>query len=224
MSKYANEVVTGSLGGKFTLAPAGNHAAVCIGFVDIGHVDNEYQGHVSKQRACRIYFELSNTIDEENEGKPFVVGQDYSFSMHSNANLRKMLNSWFGIKMDDVTAREFNHVNLLGCEGMVNVTVKTSGKGSEYNEVTSVTPMPSGMDLPVLKGEEFLFNYNPPFKQEEYDRLEKFVQDKIQTSEEWFKLFGGSQPAQASAGKAAAPLATTPPPLKATVGTGKRPF
>jgi hypothetical protein len=223
-SKYANEEVGSEMGGNFTLAPAGNHKGVCIGVALIGTVDHEFEGKKSRRKTVRLYFELSNTTNPEDEGRPFIVGQDYLNSMNAKANLRKLLAGAWG-KITDEQAERFNLVHLLTCQCLINVTVRKSAKGTEYNDILNLSPIPDGDPLPVQKTEEFLFNFNLPFKQAEFDRLEPFVQAKIKTSDEWVALVGSPAPqAQTAAPAGAVPFAQQTPAPSATVPAGQRPF
>lgn len=229
MSKYANEepMKASVGGGNYKPTPAGNHLSVCKGVVDLGTIDNTYEGKVTRKKMIQIYFEHPNLLDEE--GNPFVTYLEEKFSMHKNANLRKLVNSWFAVTMTEEQAENFSAVSLLGCEAMVNVSIRTSKNGNEYNDIMGVSPIPAGVPLPKLIGEEFLFNYNLPFKTAEFELLDKLTQDKIRSSDEYLKLSGGgAQPAPA---KAAAPAgATGNNPFagaggaQATVPPGTRPF
>ncbi len=212
-NKYAGETMHSETGGKIVLSPAGNHLSVCIGIVSLGTINKDYDGHPKKTKCLRAYFELTNTKNEEDEGRPFIVSEEYTDSLHSNSNLRKLLTGWFG-PITDKEADGFNLVNLIGCQGMCNVAiVKGEKSGKERNKIMGMTPIPEGVPMPELKGEPFLFNFNPPFKIDEFNNLEKWIQDIIKESDEYKAMEGVdvSAPAQA----AAAPKATT---------TGKRPF
>jgi hypothetical protein len=212
MGKYDNEEVKSTLGGSFTPAPAGNHMGVCVGVAIIGTIDQEYEGHVSRKKMVRLYFELSNTLNSDDDDKPFIVGKDFLNSLNAKANLRKLLDGWRGSKMSNQEAEAFNLVKLLDHQCLINVAIKDSEKGGQYNDILNVSPIPDGVPVPVQKTESFLFNFNPPFKQAEFERLEKFVQDKIKTSDEYLALSGGATVATT----AAAPVASVP--------AGKKPF
>lgn len=190
-SKYANENETASVGGgNFTPAPAGNHIANIIGIAILGTIETSFEGRISRKKMVRLYLELTNKKNEEDEGKPFVVGKDFTNSMHKNAGLRKLIEGGWGSMTDD-QAEVFNLVDLLGCQCMVNVSIETATKsGKQYNDIIGLAPIPDGMPIPDPVNEEFLFNFNLPFKEAEFNRLENFVQDKIKTSDEWLALVG----------------------------------
>lgn len=228
MSKYENEVVESSTGGGFTPAPAGNHLGVLVGVALLGTIDQSFKGVTSKKKMVRLYFELSNTINEEDEGRPFIVGVDLLNSMSSKSNMRKLINGAWG-PVTDAMAEKFNLVQLLTCECMINVAVVTAASsGNQYNDVLGLSPIPDGVASPVQKTEEFLFNFNPPFKQAEFDKLEPFVQTKIKSSLEYAALVGAvpaNTPQQAAPPAANVPFnqpAQATPPAQ---GAGaKRPF
>ncbi len=197
-NKYANEEEHAALGGSFTPAPSGNHIATVIGIAIIGTIETEFKQVKSKKKMLRVYFELTNELNPEDENRPFVIGQDYANSLHKNANLRKDLEGGWGT-MTDAQAETFNLVNLLGCNCMVNLAIETSAKGSQYNDVLGLAPIPAGFPIPAPKNEIFLFNLNPPFKQAEFERCEKFVQEKIKSSDEYQKLLSAPAPVQPAA-------------------------
>lgn len=224
MGKYDNEVVESSLGGGFTPAPQGNHKGVLVGVVLLGTIEQEYEGKVSRKKMVRLYFELSNTSNDEDEGRPFVVAKDYLNSLNSKANLRKLLNGAFG-PITDKMVETFNMVRLLNCACLINVAIVKSAKGTEYNDILNLSPIPDGDPMPVQKTEEFLFNFNPPFKQLEFERLEPFVQAKIKTSDEYIALIGGVQqqaPQQSPA--VSVPFGGQPAATPAAGAGAKRPF
>ena len=224
-NKYENEEVGSSMGGGFTLAPNGNHLAICIGVALLGTIEQSFNNVVSRKKMVRLYFELSNTVNEEDEGRPFIVGQDYLNSLNGKANLRKLLEGGWG-KITDAQAETFNLVKLLGHSCMANVAIATSKKGSQYNDIIGLSPIPDSVPAPIQKTEEFLFNFNPPFKQIEFEKLEPFVQAKIKSSDEYIALVGGHAPQQQAAPAAASnvPFAQQATP-QAQTGTPKsRPF
>lgn len=224
-SKYSNEVIESSMGGGFTPAPSGNHLGVLVGVALLGTIDQTYKNVTSKKKMVRLYFELSNTINEEDEGKPFIVGVDLLNSMSPKSNMRKLINGAWGPITDEM-AEKFNLVSLLGCQCMINVAVETAEKsGNQYNTVLGLSPIPDGVPVPVQKTEEFLFNFNPPFKQAEFELLEPFVQTKIKSSLEWLELVGAPAPqVQATAPAGSVPFAQQAAAPVATVAAGKRPF
>lgn len=225
MSKYDNEVVESSLSGGFTPAPAGNHIGVLVGVVLLGTIDTEFEGRVTRKKMLRLYFELSNTSNPEDEDKPFIVAKDYANTLGSKSNLRKLINGAWG-PITDEQAEKLNLVKLLGCACMINVTVVTSQKSkNQYNDILNLSPIPDGVPMPVQKTEEFLFNFNLPFKEKEFNELEKFVQDKIKTSDEYQALVANA-PVQQAAPAGNVPFATPGAQAQpAPQGAGaKRPF
>src|SRR6478609_8589442 len=96
MSKYDNEVVNSEMGGGYTPAPNGNHLGILVGVALLGTIDQTFKGVTSRKKMVRLYFELSNTSNPEDEGRPFLVGQDYMNSLSPKANLRKLINGAWG--------------------------------------------------------------------------------------------------------------------------------
>ena len=190
IDEFENEEVIGDVG-NFTLAPSGNHAAICISVVVIGTVPTKYKGHDKMQKIVRLGFELPNKRHVFNESKgeePFVVYKEYSLSMGDNSNLKKMIDSWRGEKLTKEEAKKFNIVKLLGCECMCNVVVKTSESSKQYNDIATVSPIPEELTVPAQSNKNTLFNFNLPFKTEAFMSLPEFIQNKIKSSDEYKAL------------------------------------
>lgn len=210
IDEFENEEVVGDVG-NFTLAPAGNHAAICVSVVVIGTVPTKYKGHDKMQKVVRLGFELplkKHVFNEAKGEEPFVVYKEYTLSMGDNSNLKKMIDSWRGEKLTKEEAKKFNIVKLLGCECMCNVVVKTSESGKQYNDIASVTPVPEGLEVPEQSNKNTLFNFNLPWKQAAFESLPEFIQNKIKSSDE-YKALGGEAPAATSQSTAQATAATT---------------
>ena len=72
--------------------PTGTHSAICIGFYDLGTHPNEYQGVTSMKHQVFIRWELPE--EQTDDGRPFTIGQFYTWSMSENAKLRAHLEAW----------------------------------------------------------------------------------------------------------------------------------
>jgi len=210
VDEFDGEEMHGDVG-SFTLAPAGNHPAICVSVVLIGTIDTTFKGNPVRKKLIRIGFELPKQRHVFNEAKgeePFVVYKEYTFSM-GNSNFKKMLESWRGEPFaSKEEAKKFNVVKLLGCECMANIVVKTSGNGNQYNDIATVTPLPDGLEVPAQSNKSTLFNFNPPFKTEVFNSLPEFIQNKIKSSDE-YKALGGEAPASTSQSSTQATAATT---------------
>jgi hypothetical protein len=192
---YDNEEMTAGIGGNFVLPPIGNQKGICCWFVDLGTIDHSYEGHVTRKKMCMVAYELTETnhvFKDGEEPQPFIVHKELPYTMNEKAGLRKLVDSWRGEKLTNDQAKAFNHVKMLGVPGLVNIVHKESAKGKKRAEILTVTGLPEEMKAPVARIKPLLFNFNPPFKTEEFNRLPKWIQDKIVTSDEYLKLAGAN--------------------------------
>ena len=140
--------------GDFKPVPVGAHIAVCTGLVDIG-----YQGGGQFEPAFKVVisWQLPNQLSDS--GKPLTISQTYTNSMNKKANLRKLIESWFGKALpSEEAANNFELKALLGRACMVNVVHKESN-GKTFANVNTVMPIPAGIPKPEAP-KDFLY-YSP---------------------------------------------------------------
>jgi len=95
--------------------PVGTHTAICYAFIDLGTQPNEYQGETKLVHQVVIRWELVGELMED--GRPFSIGQFYTWSMNEKAKLRLHLEAWRNApftKEDFGPNGKFNTRNLLG--------------------------------------------------------------------------------------------------------------
>lgn len=129
---------------SYTPAPAGVHAAICIGFIDMGTQETMY----GNKRQIRIRWELPTEL--MNDGRPFTISQTYTWSMSSKSRLRGDLESWRGkpFEKGDFGKDGFDTRKLLGVPCLLNITHATKGTDT-YANISSITPVPKGMEKPT---------------------------------------------------------------------------
>lgn len=128
-------------GGKFEAAPAGQHVAVCVAFVDLGTQLETYKGE-APQAVEKIFlaWELTDHVTRP------VVGRDFRASLHPKANLRQWLKSWRGGK-DLKEDEEFDLTTLVGKKCVLTIEHRTSGDRTFASVVNLVAPM-KGLPIP----------------------------------------------------------------------------
>ena len=73
-------------------ATAGIHAATCVGIVDMGMMESEYQGQKKVQRKIQLCFALS---DQQNEGEAVTIcTKRFTASMHEKSAFSAFLANW----------------------------------------------------------------------------------------------------------------------------------
>ena len=86
----------------FEKLTVGTYHGTCFRMVDLGTQDTEYNGEKKKKHLVRLDFEITESLEpEDNEvnmedGRPFGISRTYTASLFESANLRKELESWRG--------------------------------------------------------------------------------------------------------------------------------
>jgi hypothetical protein len=185
--------LTDTGGKEFEAAPIGNHIGRCIGIIDIGTQQGEYQGKTTHARKIVVRFELPNELISEGDfaGKPFTVSKFYTASLSEKANLRKDLVSWRGREFTEEELRGFDSKNILDKPCMVNVTHNDKGKA----KVSGLTPIPKGMQVPGRVNDILYFSLEPDeFDVGKFETLSDYYKEQIKKSPEFEALYNGGKP------------------------------
>lgn len=179
-------IIAKNAGKKRELAPQGNHVAICYKMIELGTITENFQGEDVTRHRVLLYWELSNELkDFDGNGKesPISVSKEVTLSMNEKSTLRKMLESWRGKAFTKDEANDFDITKLMGVPCMVNVIHVTSGSGNQYENVSSITPLPKGMDKPTINNKTVEFSLES-FDQAIFDSFPDFIKDKINGSAE----------------------------------------
>lgn len=172
------------------LIPAGNHVARCYQMIDIGSVDESFNGETKHMHKVSIGFELPNetrVFKQENGEQPFVVSKEYTLSLHEKSRLRQDLKSWRGKDFTDKEAEAFDIAKLLGVPCMLNVIHVTAKNGNTYAQISGITPVPKGLVCPPQVNKNQLLAFDE-FNEELFNGLPDFLKDKIKSSDEYKAL------------------------------------
>lgn len=180
------------------VVPSGSHVARCYGMIEIGTVEQVYQGETKKAHKVIIDFELpleTAVFKEGEEEKPFVISKEYTLSFHEKSTLRAHLASWRGKPFTDAEAANFDITKLVGVPTMVNVIHKASVDGTKtYANIASVSPMPKGLTCPDQVNPSRILAYSN-WNQEVFMGLPDWLAEKIAGTPEYKAKFSmGSQP------------------------------
>lgn len=182
-------LLTDNGGKEFEQASAGNHVARCVGMIDLGTQQSDYQGKTTHARKIVLRFELPNELiaDGEYAGRPFIVGKFYTASLSEKANLRKDLESWRGRPFTPEELAGFDSKNILDKPCMVNVVHTEKGKA----KIASIAPIPKGMQTPPRINDLLYFSLErDEFDGKIYEGLSDFYKGEILKSPEWAELQG----------------------------------
>lgn len=166
-------------------APAGNHVARLYRIVNIGTVEEEYQGEVKQMNKLSLTFELCNKKKEfvPGEGeRPLTVSREFTFSMSSKSNLRKFVEGILGTALSDKEAYDLDMTKLAGSACLINVVHKTSAAGNVYALIQGASPLPDGITAPAQVNPSFVLGYGDAWQMAKFEQLPKFMREKMMTT------------------------------------------
>lgn len=134
---------------NFVNMPEGTYAARCYQVIDIGTQKIEYpykSGNFKYQEKLILSFETPDIKMED--GKPFIIHQEYTASLNEKARLRGHLESWRGRAFTPEELRQFYIGDVLGKACVISVIHKTSSTGKTNAKVTNISALMSGMTVP----------------------------------------------------------------------------
>jgi len=133
-------------GAGFAPCPEGVTLAVCTRVVDLGTQYNKaYDKH---SRKVLVQWETDHTIDapgSDYNGKPYVVSNSYTLSLHEKASLRQHLEAWRGKAFTEIELAGFDVCNVVGIPCQLQIIHNESG-GKTYANIASIMAMPKGVD------------------------------------------------------------------------------
>lgn len=132
---------------KFPTAPEGSFPAVCVDNIDLGMVKSTYGGEEKERHMVRLVWQID---EEESPGKPFLVKQDYTASLHEKAALRKHLEAWRGRAFTDVELFGFDLDSILGAGCIVNIIHNKGRRGGTFANVAGIMKLAKGMTIPKV--------------------------------------------------------------------------
>lgn len=182
-------IIAENTGTKREPIPQGNYVARCYQMIEIGTVQEEYEGQKRILRKVRFGWELPTELrvfNEEKGEQPMVISNEYTVSMHEKAKLRALLQSWRGKVFTEEEAKSFDLTKLLGVPCMLNIIHKETPNGT-YANIASISPLPKGMECPKQINETFVLSYDT-FDYGKYMLLPDFIKTKMQSSLEFQAL------------------------------------
>jgi len=160
---------------------AGSHLATLYQLIDLGTQTSPFDNKLRQK--IRLGFELLDQYVRD--GRPMVIGQEFTMSGDERSNLRKTLESWLGRKLADVEVDKFDLERLLGTVAVLNIVHDVGRSGSTYAKITTIAKPPVGT-------EPRHYSINPTtiltfanFDHEAYDRLPGFIKTQISNAPEF---------------------------------------
>lgn len=184
-------VKAGESTGNFTPAPQGTHLAICVQIIDLGTQHNAMFDKYNEK--VLIGWELVNTVNEDRDGDPFLVWNEYTKSIHEKANLTKDLTAWLGEELTKAGNDGYPLNKLLGQSCFLTIVHKKNADGTRtYARVAGVIAVPEGTDVPKQTLKSILFDLEKP-DMEVYETFSDYLKGRISDSPEFNKAQGGQE-------------------------------
>ncbi len=190
MSPFGQKVDNTS-GEDFEHAPPGLHQATLIALIDLGTHKEMYNGKTNIARKIFVCWELASEF--QSDGKPFVIGQEYTWSLKGDkAKWKLMIEGWRGRKFQD--EEEFDPVVLLNQPCNVTLTEgETQKNKKKYVRVTAVAQLMKGQPPKSPVNAAFAWHLSTWGDPKAYPPIPEWcppvygdtVAVKIKASEEW---------------------------------------
>lgn len=149
-------IVVKKSGGDFKPAPEGFHQAVCCDVHEPFEVNQEWNGEVKTVKKTRILWQIDKSMVDENgneTGRPFIVSNSYTMSLHERSNLRKDLEKWRGKKFTPEELKGFDLEALIGVNCQLLVTHNEGKDGNMYANVDAIAPLGKGLTPIKVSGD-----------------------------------------------------------------------
>lgn len=175
-------------GGEFAPPPAGAFAAICYRFIDLGTQTTTFSNETKHQHKVMLSWEITDTDERMEDGRPWTISQRYTWSMHEKSTLRKTLESWRGKAFEeaDFGPGGFNVQKLIGAPCLLNL-MRVEKNDKTFTNITAVTKLPKGMVAGTLENETVYFSFDA-FDSPTLHKLSEGLQSIIKASPEYQAL------------------------------------
>ncbi len=174
---------------EFVEPKAGLTACVISSIIDVGSSPNPYDDGKMKRQFMMI-FSLPKQLhtyepkDGEESAGPVMltISKFFTASLHEKSNLYGFISD-LGITIDG----EYEVMDLLGVNAMINIVEHVKDDGSKRMKVSSVAPLMEEIEAVTIPTSKFeLDDYKPA----EWDALSEGIQKLIANSPEYKALSG----------------------------------
>lgn len=173
---------------SFAPVPAGTHLGICYRVIDLGTQQTNFNGDIKSAHKVLISWEIPDEV--MGDGRPFVISQSYTWSMHEKATLRKSLEAWRGVAFTerDFGPGGFDIKNIIGKACTLSV-VHTTKNGSTYANVASIGKVMKGVSIPELTNPAaYLWLHPDRWDAAVFAGLSANLQAKIMASPEYIDM------------------------------------
>lgn len=179
--------------GPRPLPPAGIAIARCYAIIDLGTQNTTWKGQPKQQAQVQFSFELPSHLHvfDQNKGpQPLSVHQTYTLSSGDKAKLPKVLKTWAKMtKTPEITAAFIAKFIGQFCTLTIEHKPSTTDPNAIYANIAmagaAIAPQMKEIPVPTYPmNETIIFNLDQ-FSWATFNKLPKFIQEKIQKSLEW---------------------------------------
>lgn len=184
---------------SFTPVPAGTHLGICFRVIDLGTQQTTFNGDTKTAHKVLISWEIPDEV--MSDGRPFMISQSYTWSMHEKATLRKSLEAWRGVAFTDrdFGPNGFDIKNIIGKACTLSV-VHTAKNGSVYANVASIGKVMKGISIPELANPPaYLWLHPDRWDAAVFASLSANLQAKIMASPEYIEMMNERDGARSTA-------------------------
>lgn len=175
--------------GSYELPPSGLHPARLVAVIDLGTHEREFNGEKINQHKLFLCWEL--TGENDSNGQTFVIGQEYTFSLHKKAKLRAIVEGFLGRSLTE--GEDYDILTMMGAPSVVSLKDGVSGNGKKFVELASIAKPFKGQTIPEQTKESFAFSLTQVTSTKQDLGIPdwcpftygKKVEDEIKKSQEW---------------------------------------
>lgn len=155
--------------GSYELAPVGVYSAVCVRLINMGMQETSY----GLKHQVHLAFEIDEKMED---GRPFLMMQNYTMSLNEKARLRLDLQAWRGRAFSAEELKGFDLKSVLGKPLQVSVVHSADG---QYANIGSMMPLGRGMQSLTPSGGLIYIN-SLPEDNSGFELLSEKMKDRVQ--------------------------------------------
>jgi hypothetical protein len=162
------------------MPPTGFAAGVCCDVVDRGMHTNEKYGKTQHKISIHWLLEAKipsgewthphtgekTTVPADLAGKPFMVSEWFTMSLHPDSNLRKLLRQWRGRDFTEAELGVFDLQNVVGVRCVLNIGHNQGRNGKWYTNVEGAAPHSAPWEIVEVPADYVRFADREPTPEE----------------------------------------------------------
>lgn len=155
--------------GSYELAPVGVYSAVCVRLINMGMQETSY----GLKHQVHLAFEIDEKMED---GRPFLMMQNYTLSLNEKARLRLDLQAWRGRAFSAEELKGFDLKSVLGKPLQVSVVHSADG---QYANIGSMMPLGRGMS-PLAPSGGLIYINSLPEDNAGFELLSEKMKERVQ--------------------------------------------